>query len=306
MRRALEPFLCLIFLPIMFFNLLNAKVLAQISAPSEHVPLTVFQLLARADLVVHVRVKDGAQRYALVDVLETLRGESPAERLRIDFRDLNLQLRGQDLIVFKTDEEYVLFLEKPNWRKPKEKNRDLYALFHGRRGRILLPPEGLGVPLEAVREMAKLVGRPPEDQVESLRALMIRPNPILRQAVLEELTRMRACSIADLGPLSTLARDPLPAIRGQALATIGVVLKDPGDELSQEPRRIALELCRERARNDAAPSVRIEATRALASWDRRDDVIPDLRAIASVDPDQSVRYEAERVLFLWGVPANPR
>jgi len=306
MRHPFRSLRRLTLVMIIISCIINIDSVAQISAPSEHVPLTLFQLLARATLVVHVRVKDGAQRYASVDVLETLLGESPAARLRIDFRDLNLQLRGQDLIVFNNQADYVLFLEKPTWRKPKEKNRDLYALFHGRRGQMLLPPEGLGVPLEAIREMAKLVGRPPEDQVESLRALMIRPNPILRQAVLEELTRMRACSIADLGPLSTLARDPLPAIRGQALATIGMVLKDPGDEMSQEPRRIALELCRERARNDAAPSVRVEAVRALSSWDRRDDVVPDLRAVAGIDPDQSVRYEAERVLFLWGVPANPR
>lgn len=280
--------------------------MAQISAPSEHVRLTLFQLLARSNLIVHVVVQDGSKRYAMVDIRETLRGEAPFPKLRIDFRDLNLQLRGQELIVFTEGEEYVLFLEKPAWRKPKESNRDIYTLFHGRRGRMLLPPEGLGVPLEAVREMAKLVGRTPEDQVENFRALMIRPNPVLRQAILEELTRMRACSIADLGPLSTLARDPLPAIRAQALATIGVVLREPGDELAQEPRRIALELCRERARNDAAVAVRVEATRSLASWDRREDVIPDLRAIAAGDPDQAVRYEAERILFAWGVPARPK
>lgn len=285
---------------------INHRPAAQISAPTEHVRLTLFQLLARADLIVHVVVQDGSKRYAMVDIRETLKGEAPTPKLRIDFRDLNLQLRGQDLIVFTEGEEYVLFLEKPNWRKPKESNRDIYALFHGRRGRMLLPPEGLGVPLEAVREMAKLVGRTPEDQIENFRALMIRPNPILRQALLEELTRMQACSIADLGPLSTLARDPLPAIRAQALAAIGVVLREPGDEVAQEPRRIALELCRERARNDAAVAVRVEATRSLASWDRREDVIPDLRAIATGDPDQAVRYEAERILFAWGVPSRPK
>ena len=46
----------------------------------------------------------------MVDVLETIRGVSPAEHLRIDFRDLNLQLRGQEVIGFTTGEEYVLFL----------------------------------------------------------------------------------------------------------------------------------------------------------------------------------------------------
>ena len=291
---------------IIFSCLQNNLSRAQISEAQEHVPLTLFQIIARSDLVVHVVVKDGAQRYAMVDVVETLRGEAPGEKLRIDFRDLNLQLRGQELIVFNAGEEDVLFLQKPNWRKPKESREDIYALFHGRRGKLLLPPEGLGIPVEAVREMARLVGRPPDEQLASLRTLMLKPNPVLREAALDELTRMQACSIADLGPLATLARDPLPEIRARALAAIGLVLKDPGDELAQEPRRIALELCRERARNDGAPTVRVEATRALGSWDRRDDVIPDLRAIARTDPDQSVRYAAERVLFLWGIPTKDR
>lgn len=284
----------------------NSLAVAQISAPTEHVPLTQFQLIARADLVVHVVVKDGAQRYAMVDVLETIRGVSPEEHLRIDFRDLNLQLRGQELIVFTTGEEYVLFLERPSWRKPKEKNRDIFALFHARRGRMLLPPEGLGVPLEAVRLLAQVVDRPPEDQVESLRALMVRPNPALREAVLEEMSRMRAFSIGDLGALSTLSRDPLPSIRGRALQAIGTALKDPGDEMAQEPRRLALELCRERARNDAVAAVRVQAIRAIGSWQPREEVIPDLRAIAVGDSDQMVRYEAERLLFVWRLPENTR
>lgn len=306
MRWRIGPQVLKVLLTVIISLGQNQTAVGQISAPSEHVRLTTFQLLARSDLIVHVVIRDGSKRYAMVDIKETLRGEAPDPKLRIDFRDLNLQLRGQELIVFTEGEEYVLFLEKPNWRKPKESNRDIYMLFHGRRGRMLLPPEGLGVPLEAVREMAKLVGRTPEDQIENFRALMIRPNPVLRQALLEELVRMRACSIADLGPLSTLARDPLPAIRAQALAAIGVVLREPGDELAQEPRRIALELCRERARNDAAVTVRVEATRSLAAWDRREDVIPDLRAIATGDPDQAVRYAAERILFSWGVPSRPK
>ena len=262
--------------------------------------------MARSDLVVYVVVTDGEQRYAQVRIKETLRGAAPAEALRIDFRDLNLQLRGQELVTFREGEEYVLFLEKPSWRKPKEKNRDIYAMYHGRRGRLLLPPEGRGIPLEAARLLAGLVDRPPEDQVDGLRALMIRPNPVLREAALEELRRMNACSIADLGALSLLARDPLPAIRGRAIATIGDVLKDPGDELAQEARRAALELCRERARNDLVGAVRVEAIRALGSWQEHPDVVPDLRAIAGIDPDQSVRYEAERILFRWGVPSRER
>jgi hypothetical protein len=46
--------------------------------------------------------------------------------------------------------------------------------------------------------------------------------------------------------------------------------------------------------------VRAEAVRAMSAWSHHEDVVPDLRAIASMDPSQIVRYEAQRVLFLWG------
>ncbi|HXU11940.1 MAG TPA: hypothetical protein VN898_08245, partial [Candidatus Binatia bacterium] len=63
--------------------------------------LNLFQLVARTDLVVHVRIRSGSLKYAIVDVQESLKGTSPFPVLRIAFRDFNFtRAAGTDAIVF--------------------------------------------------------------------------------------------------------------------------------------------------------------------------------------------------------------
>ena len=269
-------------------------------------PLTLFQLLARSDLVVHARVLDGEQRFASVEVLDTFRGIAPSDHLRLDFRDLNLERRGLDLVVFKAGEEYVLLLEKPDWRKAKEKNRDLFALYHGRRGRIALPAEGAGIQLEAVRTLVGLVGKPPEDQVAGLRRQVTSANPVLRAAALEEVGRLGAASLADLPALAILLQDSNPRIRVSALTLLRRLMPLPAGEVDEAEKRSVLELCRERARNDSAEEVRAAAVQVIGAWPMKEDVAGDLRAIATGDASQSVRYEASRILFSWGMTGPAR
>ena len=62
----------------------------------------------------------------------------------------------------------------------------------------------------------------------------------------------------------------------------------------------ALAAVLERARNDPDAGVRVQAVQALAAWPAPSDVEADLRAIASQDASQEVRFEAERALFRAG------
>jgi hypothetical protein len=272
----------------------------------ENVPLTRFQLLARSDLVTHIRVVDGEGRYAIVEILALIRGEAPAERLRIDFRDLNYELRGREPVVFRQGEEYILLLQRPAWRKPKEKYRDIFALYHGRRGRIPLPAEGGGAEVESVRELAALVGRTPDDQITGLRALVTSTNQVLRESALEELARLRVADTGDLPALTRLLQDPNARIRVASLTIIRDVMQSPSGETGQAEKRVVLELCRERARNDPSDLVRAGAVRVLGAWSVKDDVAGDLRAISKGDASQSVRYEALRILYLWGMSGQGR
>jgi len=291
-------------LTIFIFNGLYID--ASVFDAQENVPLTTFQLIARSDLVVHARVVDGNDRLAAVEVIETFRGESPAVQLRIDFRDLNMQRRGQEAVLFNAGEEYIFLLERPDWRKPTEKNRDIFALFHGRRGRIALPAEGRGVQVEAVEKLAALVGKTPEDQLAGLRLLVASGNPLLRESALEELARLRAAGVDDLPALSRLLQDPNPNIRAASLDLISGVMPLPADEAGDAEKRIVLEMCRERARNDLAEPVRIGAVRVLGSWTVREEVAGDLKAISTGDTSQAVRYEALRILYGWGMTGSGR
>ncbi|MEK7282446.1 MAG: hypothetical protein AAB249_01435, partial [Acidobacteriota bacterium] len=51
--------------------------------------LNLFQLVARSELVAHVRVRSGSLKCAIVEVQEALKGTAPFPVLLIAFRDFN-------------------------------------------------------------------------------------------------------------------------------------------------------------------------------------------------------------------------
>ena len=279
-------------------TLLSHGVWAQeLERSQEHVPLTLYQLLARADLVAHVRVKDGAGRYAIVEMVSELKGDAAAAELRIDFRALNLSPHGQELIVFRSEEEYVLLLMRKHWPKPKESRGNIMELLHGRRGKIRLPAEGWGAALETVQTLVPLTRLGPEEQSDRLRSHLLTDNLLLREAVLDELIRLQTAEVDDLPALVHLLSDPSPRIRARDLRLMKQVFEaGHGTNVTDEERN-ALGMVLERARNDANEEVRIQSVRALGAWCLPAELNADLSAIAKQDPSQSVRYEAERILF---------
>lgn len=303
----MRTYLPIIFSSIIIFQSVVRDAVSQPTGPQEYVPLTLVQIIGRSDAAVHVRVADGSGKFAIVDVLETLVGPDTGKRLRIDFRDLNLSLKGQEAVVFEKEEEDILFLHRPDWKKPSAKNADLFELLHGRRGRLRLPAEGSGVYLEAVRRLGAIARQDPSDQVENLRRLLGSENPLLRQSALAEVGRLRALSVADLPALIHLAADPSAELREKSLEQVRIVLRGADGEEGEggEDRRRALETARERARNDPDEKVRAAAVRTMSAWNHHEDVVPDLKAIATIDPSQLVRYEAQRVLFLWSGSQAP-
>lgn len=265
----------------------------------ESVPLDLFQLLARSPYVVHGQVTHGAGRLAEVKVLENFRGDAP-EAIRIDFRDLNLQGSGKDEVVLRDGDEYVLFLDKPDFRKPSKKKENIFEPFRGRAGFMLLPPEGAGPVIEAIRSLAPLVQKPPNEQQEGLRNRAQIDNATLRRAALEELLRLQDANPSDLLWLQKTGQDRDAAVRRLTLRMQAQALRQIGADEAGEGERAVLETIRMRAHADPDESVRVEATRTLGAWPVKDDVVPDLQSLGVHDEAQSVRYEARRLLFLWG------
>jgi len=284
-----------------------------LSAEAEMPPLNLFQRAARASLVVHVRVHEGALRFALVDVLEVLKGSAPAERLRIAFRDFNFSRpRGTDPITFPNGEEEILFLtpysQVPRSQKKKEKYSDVFELLLGAQGRITVPAEGAGAIFDAVRRLVQVAAQDPASQVEGLQGLLDSENPVLPEAGLEEMARLRAATPVLYPRLIRLLRNPSPRLRIRSLTLVQQIFssrpplpRSGSAEEALDEAGESLAAVLERARNDPDAAVRVQAVQALAAWPEHADVEADLRAIASQDASQEVRFEAERALFRAGV-----
>jgi hypothetical protein len=255
-------------------------------------------------LVVHVKVREGALKYALVDVIETMKGRPPAEGLRIAFRDFNLS-RGSDVepIVFPDGQEEILFLVPYRYAGTKEKNKDLFELLRGEDGRITVPAEGALALMDAVRRLAGLAAEDPATQVKELKAQIDSRNTYLSETALEELLRLQAASPDLYGSLIPLLTSPSPGIRSQSLRMMKQIFSsgrnDPIGE-SPDQAEFALAAVIERARNDEKAEVRVLAIKTMAAWPNPRRIEAELRAIAAQDRSQDVRYEAERALYTGG------
>jgi hypothetical protein len=265
--------------------------------------LNLFQLVARSDLVVQVRIRSGSLKFAIVEVQDSLKGTSPFPVLRIAFRDFNFtRAPGEDAIVFPDGQEEILFLvpygRTSRKKKDRDKNRDLYTLFRGRQGRMTVPAEGRAVPLEAVRRLSEISRLDPTSQTESLERLLDSPNPILLQSALQEIERLRDPRASLLSRLSGLLGSPSPPIRTGSLRVMAQIFASGriGDD-SLDAAQSALAAVLERARNDPDDDVRTQAVLSMAAWPNRREVQGELKAIAGTDKAQAVRYEAERALL---------
>jgi hypothetical protein len=271
------------------------------SRATEPVRLNLHQRIARSELVVHVKIREGALKYALVDVIETFKGTLPAEELRIAFRDFNLS-RGWEVepIVFPDGQEEILFLLPYRYAGKKEKNRDLFELLRGGEGRITVPAEGALALIDAVRLLSGLAGEDPATQVKEFEGQIDSRNTYLAETALDELLRLQAASPEIYGDLIPLLTSPSPGIRSRGLRLMEQIFSsirhDPMGE-SPDQAEFALAAVIERARNDEKTEVRVLAVRTMAAWPDLGKIEAELRAIADQDRSQDVRYEAERVLY---------
>lgn len=265
--------------------------------------LNLFQMVARSEIIAQATIREGSLKYAIVELDEVFKGEPPDRTLRIAFRDFNYDRpHGTDPMVFPDGQAEILFLVPYDGvNRRKEKNRDIYTLFKGFAGRITLPAEGPETILEALRELALLTAAIPAEQITGLKDLLDHSNPYLVEAAMAELLRLRAGDPGLYLALIPLLSNPSPGVRQEALELFEQIFEGGPQQSSHDPRpdeaRGALAAVIERARNDPEPAVRAGAVTALASWPYREEVESELRAIARLDPEQEVRYEAERALF---------
>lgn len=275
--------------------LLSSRAGAVTEPPPEPVRLGLYEWMGVSPIVIvgEVVADDGPLTRAFVKT--AIRGglavgaEIEIDHRRAD-RDRDDGVRASDLSKGKT---YLLLLQ-PSTRRRKDAH-PLFDLVRGVRGAKALPVEGSAATIDAMTRLAEIQDRRNDDYLwTALPELLEDSNPVLVDAALDLYVKFRRENGAIASILESLLSHPRPDFRRRAATLIGRVLAHAGvGALPERPQIVAT--LTGRARTDDEATVRREATAALAA-------LPDggvdetLRAIARDDPDQYVRFEAEKSL----------
>ena len=237
-------------------------------------------------------------KYTEFRIDRILRGPAfPTERVRVNVRRAN---RDRDRYVvkealrFDKGRSYLLLLERTETRDADAP--PTFEFVRGARGARELPPEGATAYLEAVERFLRLQDLNDDRRVWSeLSSMLEDPNPVLLETALELHLKFRRGSLELLGSVRPLFDHPSDAMRERAILLVEQILQRHEEEPPRESAALLSELVA-KARRDPSVPVRVAATRALVALPQG-DVGPILEEIAEEDPDQAVRYEAERLLL---------
>ena len=237
-------------------------------------------------------------KYAEFRVDSFLRGEGVSRsvirvHVRRANRDRNRQV-DKEALRFNKGLSYLLLLTPAATRRPDAP--PTFELVRGARGAREIPPEGGDTYLDAVRRFIRIQDL--NDDLLTWRemsAMIEDTNPVLMRTALDQYLKFQRGDSRQLGSLRPLLDHPSPLMRERAALLIGQILERNGTEPIPHAPVLQSELVA-KARRDSAGSVRVAATRALNGFGGR-TVVEILEEIARADPDQSVRYTAERLIY---------
>jgi hypothetical protein len=283
------------------------------SAPRSDVrPLTLYQMTARAALVVHARALSDSTRRPPMQILEVFKGRYPRDRLLIvpfeqNFANPKPWLRRE---VFRKGVEYFLFLNSydpdsdddafPLEDSPEDKAEvtNRYVVLNAHRGVVAIPPEGGAAITAALKRFVKILSLRQYDlQAEALRALLRERNPFLVEAGLSEVERFRLGTDEEIEALLELIASPRDGFREGAVRLIGQIARRARSEERDLRRREEIfNRVAALAQGDSSSTARLEAVRTLGSIGGA-DAESLLRAVGRQDASQEVRYQAQIMLL---------
>lgn len=261
--------------------------------------LNLFEWSAVAPVIVEGRQVGAESHYKVVRVSRVLRGDvEPGTevlvRVKRANRERNLDVDPRPLR-FEEERDYLLLLEPSGLAK--NSGRTIFDLVRGVRGARLLPPEGAPVILDALREFIAIHERHDEQAIWLRFAEMLEGgNPVLIEAVLDQYVKFRRGDPELTLTLEPLLHHPVPAIRERTSALLDQVVRAHGREALPDETGLRTALVAT-ARRDPEPEVRAAACLALEGFD---DLAAEtvLEEVADSDPDQMVRYVAEKLLYV--------
>ena len=273
---------------------------SRISAVTEPPPaptrLGWYEWMGVAPIVVVAEVLADDGKLVQVLARTGIKGGVPAETVILV--DLHSANRDRDLGVpalkLERGRAYALLLSPS--RAGKREERHVFDLVRGIRGARPLPAEGAPAIVEAARRLGEIQERKDDALLwESLPEFLEETNPVLVEAALDLYVKFRRGDVSIVPSLELLLDHPRPDFRDHAALLLGAILsRDSARDLPERSTVVAT--LAGRARRDDDAQVRRTATAALASLnDAGIDEI--LRAIAKDDPDQNVRFEAEKRLY---------
>lgn len=267
-------------------------------------PLTQYEKVGRAPLVVWGEVTDGAHRFAVIKTIEVIKvtiPERPGESFRIAYKlDSFLRTPWQDKIAFGVGERVLLFLRKFTKEDGDQPEGDLYTLMWGAEGKVLLPAEGEDARVGSARTFASIVAQTDLDQqARMLRESLASGNPFVSDGAFEEMLKQGLGDPQMIHDLVAMFDAPREPTRIFAMTMVHQILTDAQAAGRTVPGRQDLEdLVRGRAVGDAAPAFRVEAVRTLCVLGG-EAIKAFLQHLAREDSSQLVRYEAEKCLTGW-------
>jgi len=273
--------------------------------PPDPIRLGLYEWMAVAPVVVAANVIGDDGKFVIAIAATPVKGSlKTGAAIEVDLRQTNRDREaGTPALDLVKGKSYLLLLS-PSTRGKSEPH-PVFALERGIRGAKELPLEGSAATVDAVVRLAALQERKSDELLWStLPDFLQDTNPVLVDAVLDLYVKFRRESTAMVGVLEPLLEHPRPDFRRRAALLLGRVLARPGSAALPERAEVVSALTG-RARRDEDPGVRREATAAIAA-------LPDagvdetLRRIAQDDPDQDVRFEAEKSVFVRRQGAPPK
>lgn len=263
-------------------------------------PLNLYEWIGVAPTIVTAESLGANGRFTEIRILEVLRGERPPDPVvRVDVRRANRERnRNSDskALRLETGTSYVLLLQRA---PSKDKGPMLgFDLMRGVNGARELPAEGSAAYVDALLRFIEIQDH--KDDLKTwveLREMLEETQPMLIETALDQFLKFRRGDAELLQVVRPLLDHPAQRLRERAVKLIGQILVLA--ESRQEPIPDADTLKNElvgRARRDSSVPVRMAATLALNGL--RDERVSEiLEEIAEDDPDQRVRYAAEKAMF---------
>jgi len=274
---------------------LSGAALAVTEPPPDPIRRGLYEWMGLAPIVVAGDVVSDDGKFAQVVVREAIKGGTPpGTTLLIDVRGANRDRDpGVKALKFDKTVGYLILLRTG----PRSSDsRPVFELVRGTQGVRPLPAEGRPATLDAARRLADLQERHDDDLLWStLPTYLEDDNPILVDATLDLFVKFRRGDPTLVPILEPLLDHPTPDVRERSIVLLGRILSRAGPADIAE-RSVVIGELTSRARRDDDAHVRRTATAALAALPDN-GISETLRAIAHDDPDQDVRFEAERAVY---------